>query len=202
MDTSGTIYQNYSLSADNSNRNFYVYTSDGNVYVCISNGGGKKFPEEPTSTGTSLEYLGNGYVWKFVYKVPSDLIDFIDSEYIPIKELPLYDNKPFAYGSDEKQLQYAVQYTAAGGVIQSIDVSTQGSEYPFTIKASNGHAVVRSTSLDTVTLDNRSSGSNNVYVDYTNPRIINGTGVGQFRKITAYDGSLKIATVESNWDVV
>ncbi len=198
--TSGIIYQTYSLSADNSTRNFYVYTTDGNIYVCISNGGGKQSLEEPTSTGTSLEYLGNGYVWKFMCKVPSDLIDFIDSEYIPIKELPIYDNKPFAYGSEDKQLQYAVQYTSSGSVVDSIDVSTQGSEYAQTIKSSNGHIAVRSD-INTVTLDNRASGSNDIYNEYT-IRIVNGTGVGQFRKITAYDGSLKIATVESNWSVL
>ena len=90
--TSGTIYDNYSLSSDNSTKNFYVYTTDGNVYICISNGGGKKSLEEPTRTGTSLIYLSNGYVWKFMYKVPSDLIDFVDSSYIPIKEIPIYLN--------------------------------------------------------------------------------------------------------------
>lgn len=192
--TSGTIYDNYSLSSDNSTKNFYVYTTDGNVYICISNGGGKKSLEEPTRTGTSLIYLSNGYVWKFMYKVPSDLIDFVDSSYIPIKEIPIYDNKPFAYGSDDKQLQYAVQYTASGGGVDSIDVLTTGSAYPYTVKASAGH-VVRESGALTVKLDARATGS---YVDYS-IRIISGTGAGQIRKITAYDSVTKTATVDTGW---
>lgn len=198
--TPNTIYQDYSLNEDNAIRNFYVYTTEGNVYVCISNGGGKHSLEEPTSTGTSLHYLSNGYIWKFMYKVPSKLIDFIDSTHIPIAELPIYENKPFAYGSEDKQLQYAVQYTATGGVVDSISVTTQGSEYAQTIKSSSGHQL-RAASTSTGSLDIRASGSNDVYNDYT-IRIITGTGIGQFRKIADYDGSTKIATLESNWTIV
>jgi len=198
--TSGTIYQPYTITTDNSSKKFYVYTTDGNVYVCISNGGGKKSIEEPVGTGTSLIYLSNGYVWKFMYKVPSDLIDFVDSSYIPIKELPIYNNKPFAYGSDDKQLQYAVQYTSGGGVLSAVNVDTIGAEYIYTIKASAGHKVTSATT-NKVRLDLRVPGTDDIYNEYT-IRIVSGTGAGQFRKITDYDGSRKEATLESVWSVL
>jgi len=195
--TTGTIYDFYSMDEDNSTRNFYVYTTDGNVYACISNGGGRKSIDEPTGTGTSLIYLSNGYVWKFLYKVPSSLFDFVDNDYIPIQELPIYENKPFAYASDDKQLQYAVQYTAAGSVVENIKVTTQGEEYPQTIKAS-ANQTVRESTTETVKLDSRASGADDRYVGYS-IRIFAGTGVGQIRKITAYVGATKTATVESVW---
>ncbi len=199
--TSGTIYNAYSYTLDNSSRNFYVYNSDGNVYVCISNGGGKKSLEEPSGTGTGLQYLSNGYIWKFIYRVPSELIDFVDSSYIPVREVPTYENKPFAYGSDDKQLQYAVQYTASGGVVDGINVDTVGSAYPHTVKASAGHKVRESTGSPTVvSLDLRANGTNGVYENYT-LRIFSGTGAGQFRKISSYDGSSKKATVATEFTV-
>ena len=58
--TLNTIYEPYSFTADNSSRNFYVYTTEGNVYICISNGGGKKSIEEPSGTGTNQIQLSNG----------------------------------------------------------------------------------------------------------------------------------------------
>ena len=50
--TSGTIYQPYSYTQDNTSRNWYVYTSDRNVYACISAGGGRRSLEEPKGTST------------------------------------------------------------------------------------------------------------------------------------------------------
>jgi len=193
--TANTIYKTFSYSLDNSSRQFYVYTSEGNVYACISNGGGRQSKEEPTGTGTSLIYLSNGYIWKFMYKVPVDLIDFIDTNYIPIKELPIYENKPFAYGSDDKQLQYAVQYAAGGGNVAAIDVATIGNAYPYTIKASVFHKPREITST-TIKLDARANGSSDVYNEYS-IRFITGEAAGQFSKITAYDGSTKTATIET-----
>lgn len=196
--TNKTIYQNYSLAHDNSTRNFYVYTTDGNVYACISNGGGRQSIEEPTGTGTGLIYLSNGYVWKFLYKVPTELIDFVDSDYIPVRELPVYEDKPFAYASEDKQLQYAVQFTSTGGIIDSINVVTQGSEYPRIIKAASNHRF-RETTTTTLKLDQRASSTDDFYNDYT-IRITSGQAAGQFRKITDYDGSTKTATVETAFD--
>ena len=193
--TNKTIYLPFSYSADNATRQFHVYTSEGNIYACISNGGGRQSIEEPTGTGTSLIYLSNGYIWKFMYKVPVDLIDFVDADYVPIKELPIYENKPFGYGSDDKQLQYAVQYAAGGGNISAIDVTTIGSEYPLTIKATAFHKPREITST-TIKLDARANGSNGVYNEY-NIRFITGEAAGQFSKITAYDGSTKTATIET-----
>ena len=193
----GTIYDTHSLTADNSKRNFYVYTEDKNVYVCISNGGGRKSIEEPTGTGTSLIFLSNGYVWKFMYKIPSELIDFVDSTHIPLKEVPIYVDKPFAYGSDEKQAQYAVQYNAAGGGVDAVNVISTGSEYVNTVKASAGHRPRAATST-TITLDTRASGTDDVYVNYT-LRIISGDGAGEFFKITTYNGAEKIATIDGGF---
>jgi len=45
------------------------------------------------------------------------------------------------------------------------------------------------------------SAVNDYYKD-TFLKIIEGTGVGQIRKITNYDGSTKVATIDENWDTI
>lgn len=196
-----TIYEPYSYTADNSPRNYYVYTSERNVYICISNSGGKKSIDEPTGTGTDLIYLRNGYIWKFMYRIPEPLVEFIDEDYIPIQEIPFYPDKPFPYEStSEKQLQYSVQYNAVSGKLEAITVSTVGSEYPYVVKA-NSNRNLQSATINTVKLHTSANSADDVYNEYT-IRIISGTGAGQYKKILDYTGSTKTATVESNFDTI
>ena len=70
-----------------SNRTFYVLNSDNNVYVCIDNNGGLPSTQEPTGTDTNEYTLGDNYIWKFLYAIPSNKIKFLDSDTIPIVEL-------------------------------------------------------------------------------------------------------------------
>lgn len=197
--TENEIYQKLSSTEERKNLNFYVYTSEGNVYACLENGGGKPSLDEPTGTSTDLIFLQNGYVWKFLFKVPTNLVEFIDENWIPLKEIPIYSGKPFAY-ADEQQLQYAVQYTSQGGSIESIGVSDVGDVYLGHINQSSEFSVVNS-SPNTVTLDGRSSNVDDFYNEYS-IRIYSGPGAGQVRKITDYVGTSKIATLASNWDVL
>lgn len=197
--TEETIYRRVSSSVERKNLNFYVYNSEGNVYVCLDNGGGNQSIDEPTGTSTDLIYLRNGYVWKFLFKVPTTLVDFIDDNWIPIQELPIYEGKPFAY-SDEQQLQYAVQYNAQGGQIESIGILDAGDEYLGVVKSSLEFAV-QTASSTTVTLDGRSSNVDDFYNEYS-IRIFDGAGAGQIRKITDYVGSTKVASLASSWNII
>jgi len=194
----GEIYQKLDSSLERKNLNFYVYNSEGNVYVCLDNGGGNRSIDEPTGTSTDLIYLQNGYVWKFLFKVPTTLIDFVDTNWIPLREIPVYEGKPVAY-SDEEQLQYAVQYTSQGGQIESISVIDAGDEYLGVVKSSLEFTIQTATAT-TATLDGRSSNVDDYYNNYS-IRIFDGTGSGQIRKITDYVGSTKVATISSPWTV-
>lgn len=196
--TPGTIYQKLDSTLERKDLNFYVHTSEGNVYVCLENGGGRPSIDEPTGTGTDPIFLQNGYTWKFMFKVPTTLFDFLDEDWIPLRELPVYEGKPFAY-ADEQQLQYSVQYNAQGGSIESIGISFVGDAYLNSVNAALEHTAVTSTS-NTIVLDGRSSNVDDAYNEYS-IRIINGTGAGQLRKITDYTAIGKVATVSTNWDV-
>ena len=61
-------------------------------------------------------------------------------------------------------------------------------------------ANVVSSTTNTFTLPSYFSAANNAYVG-VNVSIINGTDSGDFRIITAYNGSTKVATINQNWTV-
>lgn len=201
--TYGQIYRAYDNTADLRNATaaapFYVYTDEGHVYVCLNNGGGLPSIDKPKGTGVNPLYFRNGYIWKFLYKVPTDLLDFVDSDWIPIRELPIYENKPYAY-SDEKQLQYEVQYEAVAGKVDSISVKDQGGRFENTVYASENR-YVKSSSLGSTKLDPNASGVDDAYNDYS-IRILSGQGAGQIRKIVGYNGSTRVATLSTEWSVV
>lgn len=109
--TSGTVYDEYDDAVDLSTKNFYVMTSQFNVYKCISNNGGVASTDRPTQL-SGIEETTDGYKWKFMFTISqSDINTFSTPEYLPI-----------AYDS-------TVISNAVIGSIEHIKVETSGSGY-------------------------------------------------------------------------
>lgn len=77
---------------DLSDSNFIVYvTSTGCVYKCLYNGRtanssiGSVSTVMPTTTGTSPQTTGDGYIWKYMYTINASDSDFVTENYIPVK---------------------------------------------------------------------------------------------------------------------
>ena len=89
--SANNIYQAYSnksntlftISDSDIEKSFYVYTSSGNVYKCIDNNESSFSIIEPSHVDLSPRKESDGYVWKYMYSVPSDS-KFITSEFIPV----------------------------------------------------------------------------------------------------------------------
>jgi len=72
---SGTIYTRADYNVDYTDYRtwidpfspFYVINSEGNVYKCISNNNNSPSTEEPLGQSLSYLYLGDGYIWKFMF---------------------------------------------------------------------------------------------------------------------------------------
>ena len=117
--TAGTSYDQYDDRDENLfDRNFYVLTSDNNVYKCLSNNTGGLSTVEPTSeTTSSTTQTSDDYVWKFMYKMNSeDKHRFMNSEYMPVRELV----------DDNGSLQYDIQSSAISGQINTILIDNAG----------------------------------------------------------------------------
>lgn len=83
--TLNTVYAQYS-DTDGAlfGKQFYVMTSAGNVYKCISNNNGAQSVNTPIGTSVNTLILADGYQWKFMYNLSIDIsLKFLISEYIP-----------------------------------------------------------------------------------------------------------------------
>jgi hypothetical protein len=114
-------YDHRNSNLHDGNTQFYIMTSDYNVYKCLANNNGANSTVEPSAINTSAPTeTSDGYVWKYMYTITdSDLIRFTTSEYIPVKTLTGYDGT----------LQWSVQENSTEGAIYYIAVSNSGSRY-------------------------------------------------------------------------
>jgi hypothetical protein len=82
----GTTYAVYnSANANLLSSNFYVFTTDFNVYKCIWNNNAAPSTVMPTGTGTTNITTADGYIWKYMYTVsPSDSLKYVTSAWIPV----------------------------------------------------------------------------------------------------------------------
>jgi hypothetical protein len=127
--TSNTKYRAYDdeivfeeLVSSNVSQNLkpmYVFTSDRNVYKCLSNNASVNSTVEPTgdySTSNGIISTSDGYLWKYMYNVkPSN--KFVGVDWIPAPK-------------NTNQLDYSVNSTGVvDGEIASIIVTNSGSNY-------------------------------------------------------------------------
>jgi hypothetical protein len=65
--------------------NYFVLTSDYNIYKCIWNNNVKPSTIMPTGTTENIFTLSDGYKWKFMYSIPVSLRNrFLTSDYMPV----------------------------------------------------------------------------------------------------------------------
>lgn len=177
---------------------FYIYSpTSQNVYVCLSNNDNLNGSNlEPNGTSTDILELPDGFAWKFLYTIPTETLGiFRDDDYIPVKELPFYQNIANAY-EDTNQNQYEVQYEANledDGSVSGVSVTkTVGKDGIFT----NG--VPQSSSAFVINVNNDSVNAKitlSGFDESLDPRkysvrILSGVASGLVREIARVNGSL------------
>ena len=144
-----TYYQATSGATSLKDANFYVMTDEYKVYKCLDNNNGAQSSVKPTSTGTSVAILSDGYRWKFMFQISSsDQTKFLDTNYIPIRKLT------------------TTPYGDVNGEVDSINVTAGGSGYTstptVTIVGDGGGATATATisagAVSAVTVTNSGAG--------------------------------------------
>lgn len=113
-----------------SQTNFYVITSDLNVYKCINNReplGNDPTPSivKPTGKSPNIFTTADGYRWKFMYTLSSaDNLKFDISDFIPVRDIPVAPE----IGGDYYD-QWLVQEAAIDGSIDQILITNSGTGY-------------------------------------------------------------------------
>ena len=184
---SGTTYTEYNDSNENlPDSNFFVFTSNNEVYKCLYNADDSASTVVPTGRSTSVITTSDGYKWKFLYDVSSaDFNRFAGVNHIPVKTLT----------TNDASAQWAVQQAAANGSISIYDVTSGGSGY-----LQDRGTVVGVTDTTRITIANTASGTDNVYNGST-IFVSNGLGAGQLRIITGYNAATKLLTVNTGFTV-
>ena len=157
--TANVVYTQYD---DQSNTQFtsanamYVYSSAGNVYKCLNNANNGPSTIEPAGNYTSANGFvspGDGYLWKYMYKVPSTS-KFLTTTWIPV---------PFT----QTAAYFGFANNLVNGAISRLAVTANGSGYyqvntAVIIKGSgsgaNGAPTITTGNLVSVTLDAHGSG--------------------------------------------
>lgn len=119
--TTYVAYDNLNPNLHDGQTQFYIMTSDYNVYKCIANNNGSASTVEPKAINPgSITATSDGYIWKYMYSISdSDQLRFMTDQYIPIRTLSI----------DDGSLQWKVQDNTTEGAIYSIVVENGGSNY-------------------------------------------------------------------------
>ena len=204
--TTGTVYDEYRHNYSSSNTahsgattlwasNFYVVTSDYNVYKCISNDGNTASTVMPTGTGTAIITTSDDYKWKYMYTISaSDVIKFVTSDFIPVKTIGAKQavaGDVAGLGSaagDDGSTQWDVENAAVDGSIEHVRVTAGGNNYgsngtyncAISGDGSNGSitVTVASNAITAVTLNNVGSGYSVASIDNTLLKTATGGGSG------------------------
>lgn len=109
----GTVYDQYEDDTDLTDKNFYVFTDQLNVYKCISNNNGGPSTVLPTHTTSDIPLETDGYKWRYMFSVTTSLLrKFIVPDFFP------FNNDP------------AVLAPTTPGTIDNLRVDAAGSGYP------------------------------------------------------------------------
>lgn len=180
--TANTVYGMYQSNANFYSTQFYVITSDYRVYKCLDNNDGSQSTVKPSSVVSNSSFTtADGYRWKYLYTVSAaDALKYLTINYMPVKTLTSDD------GSD----QWDVQTNAVNSAIETIVITSGGSLY-------RGHvATAASGGASTITLAANASAVDNYY-NSLDVYISSGASAGDLRNIIDYNGTTKVATVNT-----
>ena len=201
----GTVYDEYDDSYDSDNQsysqattladsNFYVMTDEFKVYKCMSNNSNATSLNKPTSTGTSVFELADGYNWKFMFQVSaSDQNKFLDADFIPVRKLtgnPTHD---------------------VTGELDSVSITAGGTGYtsvPTVVIAGDGTgatatATVGSGAVTGVTINTSGSGYSFAFITFVGGGGSNATAkanLGDADSLPALQSAVEGASVSGTLD--
>ncbi len=205
--TSNTVYDEYDDAYGNGTSSysgalslaeakFFVMTSDFKVYKCISNNNNAQSTVEPSSTGTSIFELSDGYNWKYMFTISaSDQNKFLDADFIPVRKLtgnPTHD---------------------VTGEVDSISITAGGSGYtsaPTVVIAGDGTgasatASIASGAVTSVTINTSGSGYSFAFVSFIGGGGANATGsvnLGDADSLPAGQSAVEGAAISGTLDRV
>lgn len=179
-----TQYDDASNALFTSANSMYVYTSAGSVYKCLNNGNNAPSTIEPSGNYTTANGFispGDGYVWKYMFKVPSTS-KFLTSAWIPVP-------------TTQSAAYFGFANNVVVGALSRLQVTANGAGYYQVNTAvlitgsgtgANGAPTVTTGNLVSVALDDHGSGYTRQNVKVTVVGV--GTGASVRPVLSPYGG--------------
>ena len=187
---------------------FYVMNSQYEVFKCLYNGEnpanstGQDATEEPSvsganydaSTGLYTETTGAGYVWKYMYTIPTDdVLKFLSSDFMPIV-LPSNPSRQ------------AVTALAVAGAIDAVIIEDAGSNLPVSqtlytaVKGDGTGGVVElvtngSGAITSASVYARGSGYTYANILLGSGNLFSDPGLGGGDLVTGYSGNAALEAI-------
>ena len=156
--------------------NFYVLTTARNVYKCIDNDNNTASTVEPTGTSTTVQTLGDGYKWKYMYTLSaSQQANFLSTDFMAVETNSTVSSAAVAGAIDVIKIKSAgtggadgthtgiairgdgsngtCSVTVAGGVVTAVTVTNAGTGYTFGTVSNAQLVAAGATSLSGAELD-------------------------------------------------
>ena len=133
--------------------NFYVLTTDRNIYKCIDNDGNTASISEPTGTGTTVITTADGYKWKYMYTMSAaQQSNFLSTDFMGVSTNSTISSAAIDGSIDCIKIKTAgtggtdgthsvtikgdgssatANVVVSGGIITSVTMTNVGSGYTF-----------------------------------------------------------------------
>lgn len=127
----GRIYKPYNDAASTSITDYYVITDESQVYLCLKQAKNSLGVEQvstvkPTGVSTDLVFAADGYIWKFLYTVPTVTANkFLSSAWMPVK----FIDSAGAGDITSDIEQYGIQNAAVASQINNLTLISGGTGY-------------------------------------------------------------------------
>lgn len=167
---SDIVYTQYDHTIDLTDLPYYVITDEYNVYKCLSNNNGAPSTVKPIGKPTAVLKLSDGYVWKYMYAVPS----FKKSKFMSFSYVPVQTSLSDSFYNNGSVDDVIVEYGGSGYTdIPNVTISSSGAVVSGS--AATGYVNVDgSGKITSVTITNGGSG----YIAGVNLTISTTTGSG------------------------
>jgi hypothetical protein len=184
--TYGTVYTAYSETTDMGGKDYYVFTTENNIYKCMGANGASTVM--PTGKSTSVIKLSDGYSWKYIYSVPEDYLGHLTLDYIPVflagEEYP-----------DQKEVQNAAKPASIDYVSMNSSLSPTFSKI-----YKSERFFTKNNTIDDLGLTSNAAGSTIVTFNFAGEvddpvngywnnyaiHVTSGPGIGQYMRIVDF----------------
>lgn len=154
IDTSVTFVKPTASAPSLDKCKFFVLTANNNVYKCLDNNNSGLSTIQPSSFSIQPFSTSDGYVWKYMYTVPSAFVNrFLSSTDVPVTTAVKQSYYSGGAISSVTMLSYGTEYLPGDAIIVNGDGHLTGNKYRLLTASVVNPGAGYTTTTPTATID-------------------------------------------------